>query len=383
MPVLFPRSSGFEPGAIGPLISKNYVPEKITTGDLAAASVVWGLTVVWTGICIWQAITQTRRARNPLESTYVWMIWIELCVCFAMGLQCWCFIMKWIHPSFVFYFFILVWWCVQVQLLLQIIINRVRVISLSRDKAKSIMIGTAIVVTLINISVFNVWIPARLQISERYIKINEVWDRCEKVIYLVIDAVLNAYFISAVKKNLVHNGLQKYNSLLKFNIRIIFLSLLCDVMIIAAMSIPNSFVYIQFHPLAYLIKLNIEMTMAALIRKIAISTAAKRRGRNTARGEFVTDSKSGSGGRTGVELTTTTAAHCADPEFIFDGKGIQKTQEVVVHSSVANPDFKIAMDSDQLSNSSTKEDQNSTRMYDDDMPIVKDHWDPEGRYRTG
>jgi hypothetical protein len=31
------------------------------------------------------------------------------------------------------------------------------------------MIATAVFVTAINISVFNIWVPARLQISERYI----------------------------------------------------------------------------------------------------------------------------------------------------------------------------------------------------------------------
>lgn len=61
------------------------------------------------------------------------------------------------------------WWCVQVQLLLQIIINRVRVISMNKAKARNIMIVTAAIVTAINISVFNIWIPARLQISERYV----------------------------------------------------------------------------------------------------------------------------------------------------------------------------------------------------------------------
>ncbi|EKG16276.1 hypothetical protein MPH_06531, partial [Macrophomina phaseolina MS6] len=71
-----------------------------------------------------------------------------------------------------------------------------------------IMIATAVVVTLINISVFNIWIPARLQISERYVYINEIWDRIEKGLYLIIDASLNTYFIRTVRKNLVRNGLQ-------------------------------------------------------------------------------------------------------------------------------------------------------------------------------
>ena len=75
----------------------------------------------------------------------------------------------------------------------------------------------------------------------RYILINNIWDRIEKVIYLFIDALLNWYFLKVVKANLINNGLQKYNKLLRFNQKIIILSLLMDVMIIGAMSIPNTF----------------------------------------------------------------------------------------------------------------------------------------------
>lgn len=42
-------------------------------------------------------------------------------------------------------------------------------------------------------------------------------------------------------------------------------------MLIGLMSLKNGVVYIQFHPLVYIVKLNIEMSMAALITKIAIS----------------------------------------------------------------------------------------------------------------
>jgi hypothetical protein len=161
-------------------------------------------------------------------------------------------------------------WTVQVQVMLQIIINRVRVISTSNRYSRHLIIGTAIIVGLINISVFCIWIPARLQISERsassefmlekhtllstsanrtrYIEINNVWDRIEKVIYLFLDVALNAYFIQQVRRNLTQNGLDKYNKLLTYNVRIIFISLLMDIMIIAAMSIPNTFVYVSRAP---------------------------------------------------------------------------------------------------------------------------------------
>ncbi|GME27147.1 hypothetical protein GTA08_BOTSDO10248 [Neofusicoccum parvum] len=373
------------PQAVGPIISPNYVPEDITKGDFAAATAVWGLTLVWGGICTWQSWGQTKQARNPVRSVYIWLVWLELLVSLIMGAECWIFMLRLIHPSFMFYFTILFWWCVQVQLLLQIIINRVRVISMNKAKARNIMIVTAAIVTAINISVFNIWIPARLQISERYIHINEIWDRVEKVIYLVMDAALNGYFIKTVRKNLVANGLQKYSSLLNFNVRIIFISLLMDVMIIAAMSIPNSFVYIQFHPLAYLVKLNIELTMANLIRKIAISAAAKRGNGASVHHEFVYANSSSNGGtHTAMELTSSHGR--SDSRFEFEGDGIQKTQEVTIRS-MPNPDMKGALqDVDQISNSSTK-DENSSTMgpsdMDDESHLVSDPWENgAGAYRT-
>ncbi|KAF2756837.1 hypothetical protein EJ05DRAFT_45198 [Pseudovirgaria hyperparasitica] len=261
----------------GPFISPEYVLEPITLSDVIIATVVFALTILNVGIAIYIGIAQSKSARRPLRSVYIWLIWLELLVSFLMASECYMHLLKIIRPSFAFYFTILFWWCIQVQLLLQIIINRIRVITPNRKKSLWILVTTAVVVTLVNISVFNIWIPARLQTSSRYIHINEIWDRIEKGIYLAIDASLNWYFIRAVKKSLVDNGLQKYHKLLRFNQRIIIISLLMDVMIIAAMSIPNSFVYIQFHPLAYLVKLNIEMTMADLIKRIAISSDAKGR----------------------------------------------------------------------------------------------------------
>ena len=49
--------------------------------------------------------------------------------------------------------------------------------------------------------------------------------------------------------------------------------------------------YVQFHPLAYLVKLNIEMIMANLIKRIAVSTARKTGHADFAK-EFQSDSQS-------------------------------------------------------------------------------------------
>ncbi|KAM5345952.1 hypothetical protein ACJ41O_011813 [Fusarium nematophilum] len=72
-----------------------------------------------------------------------------------------------------------------------------------------------------------------------------------------------------VQHNLVERGLFKYRNLVRFNMFIIGFSLSMDVLIISMMSLKNTFVYMQFHPLAYIVKLNIEMSMAELIARVA------------------------------------------------------------------------------------------------------------------
>ncbi|RSL77094.1 hypothetical protein CDV31_017346 [Fusarium ambrosium] len=83
-----------------------------------------------------------------------------------------------------------------------------------------------------------------------------------------MDAALNFYFIYVVKKRLIANGLQKYTRLYQMNSTLVAISIALDVLLICMMSLPDSFVYIQFHPLVYLLKLHIEMNMADLIGKV-------------------------------------------------------------------------------------------------------------------
>ncbi|KAI6080723.1 hypothetical protein F4821DRAFT_275678 [Hypoxylon rubiginosum] len=256
------------------LLSPNYVLQPVSNEDLVIASLAWGFTIGFGWLTTWTACKQTilayrRQGSKIRRNTYIWMIWSEVAVCFVFSVICWLHLWGTIPPSFWFYFAILTFWALQVQFLLQIVINRCGVILPDPTRAKRLKIGVAIAITAINISVYTIWVPARLQISPRYIWINEWWDRCEKCLYLIIDAGLNIYFIRVVQQNLVRNGLEKYRSLVRFNKFIICFSLSMDVLIIAMMSLPNTFVYMQFHPLAYIVKLNIEMSMAELIVKVA------------------------------------------------------------------------------------------------------------------
>ncbi|KAH6695707.1 hypothetical protein F5X68DRAFT_164047 [Plectosphaerella plurivora] len=237
------------------------------------------------------------------------MIWLEILVCLIFGIICFLYLLHVIPPSFEFYFIILTTWALQVQFLLQIIVNRCSILVTDSKKALRLKVGVAVLITLVNISVYNIWIPARLQISERYIWINEWWDRCEKGIYLIVDACLNFYFIHIVKENLVMHGLTKYRTLMHFNMFIVGFSLSMDVLIIAMMSLPNTFVYMQFHPLAYIVKLNIEMSMADLIGKIA-------RNRNCgviSEGDF---SNSVSGPTTGSSGSRNRDSRCIDHDVV-------------------------------------------------------------------
>ncbi|KAG9083799.1 hypothetical protein FRC06_004364 [Ceratobasidium sp. 370] len=127
-------------------------------------------------------------------------------------------------------------------------------------------------ITGINISVYCIWVPAKLQISTRYHEINVVWDRIEKCLYLITDGILNWMFVDIIKKRLVSMGLKKYDKLVRFNQKIILFSLSMDVLIIGMMSYRNDFVYMQFHPVAYMVKLEIEMCMSRLMVKVATGT---------------------------------------------------------------------------------------------------------------
>ncbi|OJJ59209.1 hypothetical protein ASPSYDRAFT_45639 [Aspergillus sydowii CBS 593.65] len=256
------------------LLSPDFVLPEVTEADMAVASIAWGFTIGFGWLTSWTAVKQTvniykRNGRRIFSNAYVWMIWLEIIVCLIFSIICWLYVRGVIPTSFAFYFGIVTLWALQVQFLLQIIINRCALLLLDQKKATCLKAAVATLITAVNISVYTIWIPARLQLSEEYIWINERWDRCEKVIYLLVDGSLNFYFIHIVRSNLVSAGLIKYKTLIYFNMSIIGISLGMDVLIISMMSLQNTFVYMQFHPLAYMVKLNIELSMADLIGRIA------------------------------------------------------------------------------------------------------------------
>ncbi|CAI6339291.1 unnamed protein product [Periconia digitata] len=243
-----------------------------TSQDFQIAALAAGFSLGYGVLTVWEAIKQTRRNRNPLRSVYIYMIWGELLANISIGVLGWLFLQGIFGPTVPVLFFILFSWVLQIQFLMQIIINRIALIAEHRGTVRKIKYGTAILITLVNLSVFCIWIPAHLSppASPLYVKLNNVWDKIEKVVILLVDAGLNYYFLRIVKLRLVEqHRLTKYSPLVAFNAKLMILSISMDGLLIGLMFLRNPVVYVMFHPVVYLVKLNIEMSMASLITHVA------------------------------------------------------------------------------------------------------------------
>ncbi|KAF4469205.1 hypothetical protein FALBO_3903 [Fusarium albosuccineum] len=240
------------------------------SNDMNIASIAWGISL---GVCIFtfakgmrQTINSWRRGRKL--NMYIILLWMEWSSSTIMSAVTWCYLRQYIPGGFPFFFTLVFLWCIQLQALIQIIINRISILMVVRQNARKLKIIAFLFILFINISVFIIWIPARLGVNKTWVNINNVWDRIEKVLFLMLDAGLNFYFVHLVRSRLIANGLTKYTRLFHFNLIMIVVSMTMDVLLIAMMSLPNDIVYVQFHPLAYLVKLHIEMNMADLIKKV-------------------------------------------------------------------------------------------------------------------
>jgi hypothetical protein len=227
-----------------------------------------------------QSLSIYKRTRS-IFSLYLWMIWIELIVCLAWAITAWLYLRGDIPPryaipcsssvctsykafesrlnqhhrildsqssrptSLTLFFVIATLWTIQTQCLLQIIANRVALIMTNKAQARMLKLTLLIVVALINISVYCVWIPARLEVSPTFVHLNEVWDRIEKVLYLLIDLGLNCYFLWLVRSRLISRGLTKYTPLFRFNAGIVVISIMMDALIIGMMSLPNDMMLVS------------------------------------------------------------------------------------------------------------------------------------------
>lgn len=146
-------------------------------------------------------------------------------------------------------------WVIEVQCLTQILINRISLIMFNPSRALKLKCMVAAFIGIINVSVFCIWIPAHLNIDPTIIRINRVWDRVEKCIFLVLELGLNGYFMWLIRSELIANGLRKYNALFKLNIGLVIFSVSLDVVIIGVMSLPNKLMWVNHNASVPLVRI--------------------------------------------------------------------------------------------------------------------------------
>lgn len=162
-------------------------------------------------------------------------------------------------------------WSLEAQTYFQLIVNRICILDIARRDAMLLRFGTLFLVLLINISMFALWLPSRLTSNETPIAF--WWPRVEKVFFLVIDLALNVVFIRQVQNKLLRIGLLKYRRLIHYNIRIITLSILCDILLLGMQWYPrNDSLYILVHPVIYLNKLIFEMSICEKMASVSRET---------------------------------------------------------------------------------------------------------------
>ncbi|KAH7379032.1 hypothetical protein BKA64DRAFT_687153 [Cadophora sp. MPI-SDFR-AT-0126] len=277
----------------GFLVPPWYKVDPLSPTAFIFTNIAWGATLATAAFSSGKAAYQTHRIwrHGRRASVYTIMLWLELSACIIMSILLWSFLTNKVQLSFQLLFSLVCLWTIQIQCLMQIIINRVSMIMYDEDRAERLKWIVAMVLGVLNITIFIIWIPARLQISPTWIHIDFILDRIVKGIFCLVDISLNLYFVYLVKTMLIADGLKKYITLFRWNLAMIFVSLSLDVIIIGMMSLPNNFFYIQFHPFMYLVKLHIEMNMADLIAKLAKA--------NNSFGDFSQPGNSGDAGAGG------------------------------------------------------------------------------------
>ncbi|KAK0622656.1 hypothetical protein B0T14DRAFT_475756 [Immersiella caudata] len=224
-----------------------------------------------------KVVQQTRiiwRHRRSLLNAYLVMIWVEAWVNFVFALITYLYLNGVIQGSLGFYVASVLLWAVQTQLLLQIVANRVSLIMLDPRKARKMRWGLFLAVGAINIAVAIIWVTAMMPGATPFqATLNIMFEKAEKSFFLVVDLGLNLYFLYLVRFRLIADGLSKYWTLFHFNAAIVLLSTSMDCLLLGFLSLSDP--YLQFAPVAYIVKLHIELSNASLIAKVVRSSSTR------------------------------------------------------------------------------------------------------------
>ncbi|KAG9740641.1 hypothetical protein KCU73_g9150, partial [Aureobasidium melanogenum] len=164
---------------------------KTTSGDLQLAAAAAGFSLCFGYLTVFRAYKQTRANRAPARSMYIYMLWGEILANLILGILTWLYLKDVVKTTPVLLFFILVFYALEVQLLMQIIINRIAVIAERKPTATKLKIATAVIISCINIAVFCIFIPSHMipPVNQTFLHINKYWDRLSKVLIMLVECV--------------------------------------------------------------------------------------------------------------------------------------------------------------------------------------------------
>lgn len=264
--------------------------------DIKVSSIAFGFTLGFGFLTTWNAIKQTMRSRNPAKSAYIYMIWGELIANAAITVQGYLFLSGVVQFTYVLFFLLVGLWLVEykadydvhIVYHMHLYYSHYGCLNCSYSCKSSLIECPSwcqikrkrrgsngvqrwrshLSTSRCSVSGFRQSYKypkgnsnhtnstngngnySSVLTNCRYIDINAVWDRIEKIIILLIDATLNWYFIRVVKARLVTQGLTKYDKLVQFNVKIVMVSLTMDALIIGLMSLKNGAVYVDSRFLA-------------------------------------------------------------------------------------------------------------------------------------
>ncbi|KAK8123185.1 hypothetical protein PG984_011855 [Apiospora sp. TS-2023a] len=254
----------------GFLIPPWYQDEQPNELGLRIVWLVAGLTIPLAGFTFIKATKHSWSSYKSkhLFNPYISMVWAVWTTSVGISIASFLFLTGVAPPSFWTFFAILFFWLIQMQCILQIVANRVSVLMASQREARNVKLGILLIMTFLTFSVACTWMPARLQISPYIIRVNDIWDRASKALFLCTDLTLNLFFLKTVSRKLISAGLTKYKILFRYNACMICISMLIDASYIGVMSLQSPVTYFQFNPLVLLWKLYIELNLAELIAKV-------------------------------------------------------------------------------------------------------------------
>lgn len=210
-------------------------------------------------------ILQRLKGRPP---TYIIMVWVSWSCGVTQSSINYAYLRGRIEPSFWLFFFQVLIWYTQIQLLMLIMVNRVSLIMYNPIAERRLKLGVLVIITLLNMGVMLAWIPAQLQINDGFIAANRIYHWIEKSIFTIVDASLNCLFIYLVRTKLVNPGLTRYRHLYRFNVAMVIVSISLDITVIGMVATGYPEIFVGFRALSAMLKLHIEITIADFIAKI-------------------------------------------------------------------------------------------------------------------